>query len=429
MEVEGFGPHMNLKIRSQLSVMMFLQFFVWGVWFVTMGTYLFKIGFAGPDIGKAYSTNCLGAIIAPFFVGMIADRFFSAQKMMGVLHILGGAVLWYASTVTQPGPLFWVLLVYAALYMPTLALVNAVSFHQMKDPGSEFPGIRVWGTIGWIAAGTLVGLVLKKSNPDIESTSLPMVLGAVVSVALGLYSFFLPSTPPKSAGKAVTVRDVLGLDALALMKDRSFAVLVVSSLLISIPLAFYYNFTNAYLNETKVVANPAFAQTFGQWSELGFMIAMPFFFRRLGVKKLMLIGMLAWTARYALFAIGAGGAAPLVYLGILAHGVCYDFFFVTGQIYVDRKAPKALQAGAQGFIAMATYGVGMWIGSLVSGAVVQAFTNADGTHRWGQMWYVPSAMALGITILFALVFKDDFKADDAHSPASKEQRAAAAVHG
>jgi nucleoside transporter len=419
---------MNIKIRSQLSIMMFMQFFVWGVWFVTMGSYLFKIGFAGPDIGRAYSTNCLGAIIAPFFVGMIADRFFSAQKIMGILHIAGGAVLYYASTVTQPGSLFWVLLVYAALYMPTLALVNAVSFNQMKDPGSQFPGIRVWGTIGWIAAGTLVGLVLKPSNPDIESSSLPMVLGAAVSIVLGLYSFFLPNTPPKSAGKAVSVRDILGLDALALMKDRSFAVLVISSLLISIPLAFYYNFTNAFLNETKVVANPAFTQTFGQWSEIGFMVLMPFFFRRLGVKKLMLIGMLAWTARYALFAIGAGGVAPAVYLGILAHGVCYDFFFVTGQIYVDKKAPKHLQAGAQGFIAMATYGVGMWIGSEVSGRVVGAFTNADGTHRWGTMWYVPSAMALAVTILFAIVFKDDFKADDSKSTVAKEQRVPAAVN-
>jgi nucleoside transporter len=426
MEVEAFRPHMNIKIRSQLSVMMFMQFFVWGVWFVTMGTYLFKLGFAGSDIGDAYSTNCLGAIIAPFIVGMIADKFFSAQKLMGFLHIAGGAVLYYASTVTQPGPLFWVLLVYAALYMPTLALVNAVSFHQMKDPGSQFPGVRVWGTIGWIAAGTLVGLVLKPGNPDIESTSVPMVLGAAVSVVLGLYSFFLPSTPPKSAGKKVTVRDVLGLDALALMKDRSFAVLVVCSLLISIPLAFYYNFTNAYLNETKVVANPAFSQTFGQWSELGFMILMPFFFRRLGIKKLMLLGMLAWTARYALFAMGASGTASLVYLGILAHGVCYDFFFVTGQIYVDKKAPKHLQGSAQGFIAMATYGVGMWIGSIVSGKVVEAFTNADGTHRWGQLWYVPSAMALGITILFALVFKDDFKADEGKSSTAKDNRVPAA---
>jgi nucleoside transporter len=219
-------------VRVQLSFMMFLQFFIWGVWFVTMGTYLFKIGFSGPEIGNAYGTNSLGAIIAPFIVGMIADRFFSAQKVLGILHLAGGAVLWYASTVTQPGALFWVLLVYAALYMPTLALVNTVSFNQMKDPGAQFPGVRVWGTIGWIAAGTLVGLVLKKAIPNIEETSIPMILGAIASAILGLYSFTLPATPPKSLGKKVTVREVLNLDALALMKNRSYAILVVSSLLI-----------------------------------------------------------------------------------------------------------------------------------------------------------------------------------------------------
>jgi nucleoside transporter len=207
------------------------------------------------------------------------------------------------------------------------------------------------------------------------------------------------------------VREVLGLDALALMKDRSYATLVISSLLISIPLSFYYNFTNLFLNETKGVGDPAFTMTFGQMSEIVFMILMPFFFRRLGVKKLMILGMLAWTVRYALFAVGAGGVAPLLYLGIILHGVCYDFFFVTGQIYVDRKAPKELQASAQGFIGMATYGLGMLIGAWVSGWVIDRFVNADGIgHRWGEMWYVPAAMAAVVTVLFALFFKDDFKA-------------------
>jgi nucleoside transporter len=277
----------------------------------------------------------------------------------------------------------------------------------MKDPGAQFPGVRVWGTIGWIAAGTLVGLVLKKAIPNIEETSIPMILGAIASAILGLYSFTLPATPPKSLGKKVTVREVLNLDALALMKNRSYAILVVSSLLISIPLAFYYSFTNAFLNETKAVNNPAFVQTFGQWSEILFMILMPFFFRKLGIKKLMILGMLAWTARYVCFSWGMGGAAYLIYVGILLHGICYDFFFVTGQIYVDRKAPKELQASAQGFIGMATYGIGMWLGNLVAGPIVQAFANPDGTHRWAQLWYVPAAMALVVTPLFALIFKDD----------------------
>lgn len=418
---------MSPKVRVQLSVMMFLQFFIWGVWFVTMGTYLAKLGFKGVDIGDAYGTMNWGAVIAPFFVGMIADRFFSAEKVLGVLHLLGGVMLYAAAQVTEPSPFFWMLMGHALLYMPTLALVNAISFHQMKDPGSEFPGIRVLGTIGWIAAGILVGKILKPWNADVEATALPMVIGAGVSIALGLYSFTLPSTPPKSAGKKVTVSDVLNLDALALMKDRSYAILVVSSLLISIPLAFYYNFTNLFLNEIKGVADPAFTMTFGQMSEILFMVLMPFFFRRLGVKKLMILGMLAWVVRYVLFAQGSGGtAAALLYTGIILHGICYDFFFVTGQIYVDRKAPKALQASAQGLIAMATYGIGMLIGARISGLVVDAYAAEGGGHDWGQLWYVPAVMAAVVTVLFALLFRDDVKPVAEAAAPGAEARAGAA---
>jgi nucleoside transporter len=410
-------PIMNGKTRVQLSVMMFLEFFIWGVWFVTMGTYLATIGFKGVEIGSAYSTVSWGAVLAPFFVGMIADRFFPAQKILGVLHVCGAALLWYASTITAPGPFFWILLAYALFYMPTLALVNTISFHQMKDPGSEFPGIRVLGTIGWIAAGILVGKLLKPWDPGIEATSVPMILGAGASLILGLYSFFLPATPPKSAGRRVTVREVLGLDALALMKDRSFATLVVSSLLISIPLAFYYNFTNLFLNETGGVGDPAFTMTFGQMSEIVFMLLLPLFFRRLGIKKLMILGMAAWALRYALFAAGAGGIAPLLYLGILLHGICYDFFFVAGQVYVDRKAPKALQASAQGFIGMVTYGLGMLIGAWVSGWVADAFALADGGHNWAGLWMVPAVMAAVVTVLFVIFFRDDFRPADDSRPA------------
>jgi nucleoside transporter len=403
---------MTPRIRVQLSTMMFLEFFVWGVWMVTMGNHLAKLGFSGVNIADAYSTTNWGAVIAPFFVGMIADRFFSAQKLLGVLHLVGAGALYLASTQSTPGPFFWSMLLYCALYMPTLALVNAISFHQMKDPGGQFPGVRVLGTIGWIAAGILVGKILKPWNPDIEASAIPLQIGAAASVLLGLYSFTLPATPPKAVGKKVTVSDVLGLDALALMKDRSFAILVVSSLLISIPLAFYYNFTNLFLNETKGVPDPAFTMTFGQMSEIAFMVALPFFLKRLGIKKVMLVGMLAWTARYVLFAQGAGGgAAAMLYAGIILHGVCYDFFFVTGQIYVDRKAPKELQASAQGFISMATYGIGMLIGAWVSGRVLDAYAIPGGGHRWAEMWYVPAIMAGVVAVLFAAVFRDDVKAD------------------
>ena len=411
---------MNPKVRVQLSVMMFIEFFIWGVWFVTMGTYLQQtLKFSGVEVAAAYSTTNWAAFLAPFFIGMIADRFFSAQKVLGAMHLLGAGFLYYASTVQHPGSFFWILLAYALLYMPTLALVNAISFHQMKDPATQFPGVRVLGTIGWVVAGLLVGWVLKPWRGDIEATSIPMRIGAAASLVLGLYSFTLPATPPKSAGKKVTVRDVLGLDALALMKDRSYAVLVIASLLISIPLAFYYNFTNLYLNETKGVPNPAASMSFGQISEILFMILMPWFLKRLGIKKLMIVGMLAWTLRYVLFAQGAGGnAAGLLYLGIILHGICYDFFFVSGQIYVDRKAPRELQASAQGFITLATYGLGMLIGAYVSGLVLDAYATPGGGHRWDEMWYVPAVMAAVVTVLFAALFKDDVPATAAQ-PATR----------
>lgn len=415
---------MSTKIRVQLWVMMFLQFFIWGLWYVTMGTYLARIGFRGVDIGAAYSTVNWGAIVAPFFVGMIADRFFAAEKVLGTLHLAGGLLLYAASRATDPGMFFWLLLGHAAAYMPTLALVNAISFHQMKDPGTEFPRIRVLGTIGWITAGVVIGKVLKPWNPDVEATATPFVVGAAVSIAMGLYAFTLPATPPRAAGKRVTVADALGFDALALLKDRSFAVLVLSSLLISIPLAFYYGFTNLFLNETRGVADPAFTMTFGQMSEIAFMLLMPFFFKRLGVKKLMLIGMLAWAVRYVCFSAGAGGSLPaLLYAGILLHGICYDFFFVSGQVYVDRKAPEAVRASAQGLIALATYGVGMLIGSKLSGLVTDLFATPGAAvpHDWARLWYVPAVASLGVAILFAGLFKDDPRA-----PAHAQEAAARA---
>jgi nucleoside transporter len=386
--------------------MMFLQFFVWGAWFVTLSTYLGRgLGFAGTDIGDAYSTMPWGAILAPFLVGMIADRFFAAEKVLGVLHLLGAGLLWQASRVTEPGAVFWVLLAYALCYNPTLALVNAVSFGQMASPEREFPAIRVFGTIGWIVAGLIVGSL------GIEATATPLRLAAGASVLLGLFSFALPHTPPKSLHHTVTVRDVLGLDALTLMKDRSFAVFVIGSLLICVPLAFYYGFANLFLNE-QGVANAAGKMTLGQVSEVLFMLVMPFCFARLGVKKMLLVGMSAWAVRYLLFAYGnAAGLVSLYYVAILLHGVCYDFFFVAGQIYADHAAPASLRASVQGFITLVTYGVGMLVGSLVAGHVVesrQVAAAAGGIvgHRWDAIWLVPALMAVGVIVLFALLFTD-----------------------
>ncbi len=392
------------SVRGRLSAMMFLQFFVWGAWFVTMGTYLLQgLKFTGVQTAQAYSTMPWGAIVAPFLVGMVADRFFAAEKVLAVMHLAGAALLYYVSTVTEPGVFFWVLLVYAFCYNPTLALVNAISFHQMASPEKQFPGIRVFGTVGWIVAGLIVGWM------RVEPTATPLRLAALASLALGLFAFALPHTPPKSLGRRVSVRDVLGLDALSLMRGRSFAIFVLGSLLICIPLAFYYNFTNPFLNERGVV-NAAGKQTIGQMSEVLFMLVMPFFFRKLGVKWMLLVGMLAWAGRYLLFAFGnAQELVAMYYLGIALHGICYDFFFVTGQIYVDRAAPKAIQASAQGFITLVTYGVGMLIGTWVSGPVVDMYARgaADAvTHDWTAIWLWPATMAVVIVLLFAFFFSD-----------------------
>jgi nucleoside transporter len=390
---------MPLSVRLKLSTMMFLQYFVWGSWYVTMGTWLGgTLHFSGEQIGLAAGTTALAAMISPFFVGMVADRFMATERILGLLHLAGGAILFYASTQTTFGPFYAVLLVYTLCYMPTLALTNSLSFHHMGNPEREFPAIRVLGTIGWIAAGLWIGSL------GIEATATPLRIGAAGSVVLGLFCFALPHTPPAKKSR-VTMRDVLGLDALSLMGERSFAIFVIGSFLICIPLQFYYAFANLFLNELQV-SNAAGKMTLGQMSEIFFMLVMPLFFRRLGVKYMLLVGMAAWTARYALFAYGDNGSLVwMLYAGILLHGVCYDFFFVTGQIYVDQKAPLDLRAAAQGFIAFVTLGVGMLIGSWVSGRVVDAYRLDPSGHVWNRIWLVPAAASAAVLLLFAVFFR------------------------
>jgi len=396
---------MPTTVRLKLSAMMFLEFFVWGAWYVTMGTWLGALGFSGEQIGLTYGTTALAAIISPFFVGMIADRFFATERLLAVLHLLGGAALFYASTRSTFGPLYAAVLIHTLFYMPTLALTNSISFRQMKDPGREFPPIRVLGTLGWIVAGLLVGTL------GVEATGRPMQLAAAGSMLLAVFCLVLPHTPPHTSGR-VTFRDVLGLDALQLMKDRSFAIFVLGSFLVCIPLQFYYAFANPFLNAIGV-SNAAGKMTLGQMSEVGFMLLMPWFFKRLGVKQLLLVGMAAWVARYVLFAYGNNDALVwMLYLGILLHGICYDFFFVTGQIYVDQKAPPTLRAAAQGFITFVTYGVGMLIGSWLSGRVVDAYVVAgDVGHDWQSIWIVPAVMAAAVLVLFALFFRTERTAE------------------
>jgi nucleoside transporter len=391
-------------IRAKLSVMMFLEFFVWGGWFVTLGTYLAQsLEASGSQISLAFLTQSLGAIIAPFVIGLIADQFFSAQKILGVLHIAGGLLLILASRMDTFGGFFVIALIYMILFMPTLALVNSISFRQMHNPGRQFPGVRVLGTIGWIVAGLLIGWLGWEQGLRLELT---FIMAGVAALVLGVYSFFLPATPPEPRHEKRTVRDILGLDALALLKNRTYLVFFISSIAICVPLAFYYNFTNLYLNEIGVGAAAAL-QSVGQMSEVLFMLAMPFLLKRLGFKLTLAIGMLAWALRYVLFAYGDTGALFfMIIIGLLLHGICYDFFFVAGQIFTDRFAGAGLRSSAQGMITLATYGVGLLIGSLISGPIVDAFVVDDG-HTWTRIWLIPAAIAAVVLIMFWILFREE----------------------
>ncbi len=395
---------MNTGIRIQLSVMMFLEFFVWGAWFVTMGTYLgTQLNASGVQIGLAYQTQSVGAILAPFIIGLIADRFFPAQRILGVLHLAGAGMMYLASTANDFAVFYPYLLIYMILYMPTLALVNSISFRQMQNPEKEFSSVRVLGTIGWIIAGLLIGYLNWEAENLLRNT---FVMTAVASLALGIFSFTLPHTPPAHAkDEPVTVRDIMGLDALGLFKNASFVTFFIASVLICIPLAFYYNFTNPFLNEIGM-QQAAGKMSMGQMSEVLFLLLLPWFFVRFGVKKMLLIGMGAWALRYLLFAFGnVGDNYWMLILGIVLHGICYDFFFVTGQIYTDNLAGEKIKSSAQGLITLATYGAGMFIGYIVSGYIVDMYATAD-AHNWQNIWLVPAGIAAVIMVLFLLVFRD-----------------------
>lgn len=404
---------MIAKARTQLSIMMFLEFFIWGAWFVTMWKYLAEIKF-DKITGLAYATTGIAALISPLFVGMIADRFFSTEKVLAFLHFAGAILIYWASTAADTTTFFCALLAYTICYMPTLALTNSIALNQMTDPEKEFPPIRVLGTIGWIVAGLIVGFMPQSisGTETIENTAIPMKIAAGASLLMAAYCLFLPHTPPRSTGQKVTLADVLCLKALKLLKDPQFAVFMICSLLICIPLAFYYQSANGFLGEIGI-KNAAGKMTLGQMSEIFFMLVMPFFFARLGIKKMLLVGMLAWVARYVCFAFGdTGPKAAMLYIGILLHGICYDFFFVTGQIYVDKKAPKEIQASAQGFLAMVTLGLGMIIGNLINGRVTAHFQTATAesvAHNWKMIWLIPCVMAAVITAAFALLFKENSK--------------------
>lgn len=410
---------MNRSISARLSVMMFLQYFIWGAWYTVIAVYMSNHGM-GDLTHWPFTVNPVAAIVAPFFLGLIADRFFDSEKVYGVLHILGGIVMFVVPmTAGNAGLFIGLLLLYNLCYMPTISLANSVAFSHITNQEKEFPIIRVFGTIGWIVAGLIISFVLVYFVADVpERTAAPLQMAAAASILLGLYSFSLPQTPPPAAGEKVSVRSIVGVDAFKALGSKPFYVFLAASVLLCIPLAAYYNFTQLFL-EASGFENIAGTQTLGQMSEVVFMLLMPFFFARLGVKWMLAVGMGAWVLRYALFAMGAPDAVVWMILGgILLHGVAYDFFFVTGQIYVDKKASAKVRGQAQGLIVLATYGVGMVIGAQVAGNVYNAFLDgrtALPLGEWFGFWLWPAALAAAIMIFFMIFFKDRIVADDSAS--------------
>jgi nucleoside transporter len=390
-------------IRLHLSVLFFLQFFIWGTWGVSMGSWMGQLGFSATQIGNAFGATSIAAMISPFFVGAIADRFFQAQRLLGTLHVVGGLALAAAGCTKTYGAFFPLLLVHTLCYMPTLALANTVAFAQMQDAAKGFGSIRLMGTFGWIAAGLVIGTL----NLGTQSTQ--FFIGAAVSVALGLYAWLLiPAVPPKSRGVPLNLGAMIGLDALPMLRERSFAVFALGSCLICIPLAFYYSGAERFLTQVGVEQAPA-KMTLGQASEVLFMVVFPWMFTRLGVKRMLLLGMASWVARYLCFAQGAAGGASataLLLAGIVLHGPCFDFFFVTGQVYVDRCAPAGIRAAAQSFIAFLTYGLGMYIGSLTQGMMLDRFTAEGGKIDWAPTWIYPAVGSAVVLLMFALFFRD-----------------------
>ncbi|MBL7813926.1 MAG: nucleoside permease [Saprospiraceae bacterium] len=398
---------MSTNTRVQLSAMMFLQFFVWGAWYVTMGTYLTEtLKATGVQTGAAYSANAIATIVSPFIVGLIADRYFAAQKFMGVLHLLGAALLYFATTVTDPNAFFWIILLYSAAYMPTLALSNTVAFNLMSEPDKEFPRIRVFGTLGWIVVGLIIGALHLEGVANLAATAIPFKIAAGASLLLGLYSFTLPNTPPKAANtEGASIGQILGLDALVLFKDSSYLIFFISSILVCIPLSFYYSFTNPFLTQVGM-ENATGKMTMGQISEVLFMVLLPLFYKRLGIKNILVVAMLAWMLRFVSFSFGnADSMLALLYLGIILHGVCYDFFFVSGMIYTETKAGPTIKSAAQGLITFATYGVGMFIGTYLSGLVKDAYTIND-TTAWQSFWLVPAGITLAVLVFLFLFFRE-----------------------
>ncbi|WLD14474.1 MFS transporter [Planctellipticum variicoloris] len=416
------APPLRMDLRINLSIMMFLQFAVWGAWFVVLGNYLGHLKFSNTHIGTMYSLMPLGAIFSTLFVGQIADRYFSSERLMAILHLAGAGLLYAMAQVQNPDHymmLIGLTFVYSLLYNPTLALSNSIAFSHIPSGERDFPGIRVLGTIGWIAVGLIVGQVLSTPGRPAYHTNLPLLLAAGLSAVLGLFSFALPHTPPTGkAGDAIPF-----IRALGLLKDPSFAVFFGVSFIITIVLAFYYSFTGKFLETGAGVKDVASTMSIGQFAEMLLLPFLPWFLKRFGMKSVLALGMLCWGVRYAMFAVGSPFA--LVIIGVALHGICFDFFFAAGFIHVDNTAPKEIRASGQALFSFLTYGVGMYLGSVLSGYVAEAYTNPEtGVTDWRGFWMVPAAGVIASLLIFLAAFRmkpavaaADLSADLAAEPA------------
>jgi nucleoside transporter len=387
-------------VITKLSFMMLLEYFIWGSWYVTMSTYMAQnLDSSALQIGAAYSALAIATMISPFFIGMVADRFFAAQKIMGVLHIVGAVLLYFATQIQDNTAFYWIILFYSMLYMPTIALSNSIAFHQMSDPGKMFPWIRVFGTVGWIVAGLMITAL------KIEGSEFTFQMAAIASMMLGIFSFALPDTPPKGKVADTSASSAIGTEAFVLFKDKPYLVFFIAAILVCIPLSFYYGFANLFLIQAGM-EDATGKMTLGQVSEGLFILAIPFLFNSIGVKKMILIGMVAWFLRYVCFAHGDNDANLwMLYAGIILHGICYDFFFVTGYMYTEKKAGAKIKNAAQGLFTFATYGLGMFIGTWVSGFVGNYYTN-DGVYNWTSVWYVPAGIAVFVFVYFIIFFNE-----------------------
>lgn len=403
---------MNFKTRFQLSSMMFFQYFIWSAWYVTMGAFLTKgLNCTDTQSGLAYGFTAFAFIISPMFTGLVADKFFDSEKIVGVLHLVGAGLLYIMSTSTSFDMFFPLLIIYMLLYAPTIALTSSIAMQLVSSPEKDFPSIRVFGTIGWIAAGLYIGFGNFSGGEFAgfdEKGSTPFLIAAFASVVLAVISFLLPKVAPKDKGGKVDIKSLLGLDAIGLMKNKSFRMLIISIFLIYIPMTFYFVNGSVFLGELGITKSAAL-QTIGQVSEVGFMLILPFILTRIGIKPMLIIGMAAWILRYVFYGYADGDANMwMVFVAIGLHGICYDFLFVSTQIYVDKKAPENLRSSAQALMTTATYGIGMFIGSNVVGAITKAYLNEDGvTHNWNPIWLIAAGLVTIVVVFFAFAFKDD----------------------